>query len=106
MNAYAVACASAAVLIGFAARAGTTSPPADMELTAPCASCHREDGRNSFIPVLSGMDEHRFLQRMADFRGQTQGDQIMHVIANALTPQETAAIAVYFAAHPVPKLQP
>jgi len=93
---------SAALLIDFAAHAGTTHPTADAtELAAPCASCHRADGRSSFIPALSGMNENRFLQRMADFRGQTHGDQIMHVVANALTPQETTAIARYFAAQRV-----
>jgi cytochrome c553 len=96
-----------AVSIGTAARAGTTRPAADgTELAAPCASCHRADGRNSGIPALSGMDENRILQRMADFRRQTHGDQIMHVVANALTPQETAAIAHYFAARPAPTGQP
>jgi sulfide dehydrogenase cytochrome subunit len=100
-------CVCAAVLFGFAARAGTTRPPADaIELAAACASCHRTDGGSSFIPVLSGMDENRILQRMAEFRRQTRGDQIMHVVANALTPQETAAIARYFATSAAPTVQP
>ena len=107
MNAGAAVCLGASLLASFAALAGTTHPAAEaMELAAPCASCHTDHGRSSFIPALSGMDENRFLQRMADFREQTHGDQIMHVVANALTPQETATIARYFAAHPAPPVQP
>ncbi len=107
MNAYANACVCLAFLAGSGARAGTTHATAEAtELAAPCASCHSDDGRNKFIPVLSGMDENRFLQRMADFRRQTHGDQIMHVVANALTPQEIAAIAQYFATRSVLQVQP
>jgi sulfide dehydrogenase cytochrome subunit len=70
-------------------------------LAASCAACHRTDGRSAAIPPLCGVVESRLLQRMATFRAQTKGDQIMHVVANALSPEETAALARYFAARPV-----
>jgi len=77
--------------------AGTMTREQDAQLAAPCASCHRADGENSAIPVIVGMDEGRMLQRMAEYRLQTRGDQIMHVVASALTPVETAHLAQYFA---------
>ena len=70
------------------------------ELASSCAACHRTDGRSGDIPPLSGMAESRILQRMAEFRAQTTGGQIMHVVAKALTPEETASLAHYFATTP------
>jgi cytochrome c553 len=107
MTVRAAICIGILLLLGTAAFAGTMHTAADgSELAAPCASCHRADGRNSGIPSLSGLNENQILQRMSYFRQQTHGDQIMHVVANALTPQETEAVARYVATHPAPAARP
>jgi cytochrome c553 len=70
------------------------------ELAAACASCHRPDGRGTAIPAIAGLDEGRIVQSMLAYRAAAGGNQIMHVVAGALSPEEIAAVAHYIAVQP------
>jgi cytochrome c553 len=67
------------------------------QLAAACASCHRPDGRGTGIPTIAGLDEDRIVKLMLAYRLESHGNQIMHVVASALSPEEIAAIAHYLA---------
>jgi cytochrome c553 len=70
------------------------------ELAAACASCHRPDGHGTAIPSIAGLDETRIVHSMLAYRSADQGNQIMHVVAGALSPEEIATVAHYLARQP------
>lgn len=73
---------------------------------APCASCHGKDGggQGSF-PRLAGMNPAYLLKQFADFESGTRANGVMQPIAKALSPQERADVARYYAAMPIPAAQ-
>jgi cytochrome c553 len=68
------------------------------EIAAACASCHRPDGLGSGIPVIAGLPEASIGGAMLAYRSGTRPDQIMQVVARALSPAEIATVARYLAA--------
>jgi cytochrome c553 len=70
------------------------------QLAASCASCHGENPGNGGIPSLAGMTESQITQAMKSFRSGTRNGPIMHIVASALSPEETSAVAQYLSARP------
>lgn len=71
---------------------------------APCASCHGKDGGGqASFPRLAGMNANYLLKQLGDFGSGTRANGIMQPIANALSPEERAAIARHYAAMPIPQ---
>lgn len=70
---------------------------------AACASCHGQDGAGqASFPRLAGLDAG-YLQRQLDsFANGTRVNPVMQPVANALSAADRAAMAVYYAALPVP----
>lgn len=70
---------------------------------AACATCHGQDGAGqTSFPRLAGLDAG-YLQRQLDaFAGGTRVNAVMAPVAKALSPQDRAAMAAYYAALPVP----
>ena len=64
-----------------------------------CSACHGEQGvsPSSFIPMLAGMDSAVIYKQLDDFRSGKRLWCNMGAIASALTEQETADVAAYFA---------
>ncbi|HYZ65054.1 MAG TPA: c-type cytochrome [Acetobacteraceae bacterium] len=64
-----------------------------------CASCHGEQGagRSDLFPTLAGMDAASIYKQLDDFRRGKRPSGVMHGIAQALTPEDTADVAAYFA---------
>jgi cytochrome c553 len=74
------------------------------QLAASCASCHRPDGRDTGIPPVAGLDESRIVQTLRAYRSGERASQIMHVVAAALSSEESAAVAHYLAGQrPAPR---
>ena len=67
------------------------------QLAAPCASCHRVDGRDTGIPPVVGLDESRIVKSLLAYRSGESEGHIMHVVAAALSPEQIAAVAHYLA---------
>lgn len=76
-----------------------------------CSQCHGADGagnRDSGFPRLAGMNATYLVHELGAFAGDTRKNDIMSPIAAALTPDERAAVAAYYAALPAvaPMLPP
>jgi cytochrome c553 len=64
-----------------------------------CTACHGEKGvsHSDLIPTLAGMDAESTYKQLRDFRSGKRLWGVMHGMATALTPQDLADAAVYFA---------
>jgi cytochrome c553 len=64
-----------------------------------CGACHGERGvsPSSLIPTLAGMDAAAIYKQLDDYRSGKRLWGVMHGIASALSVQDSADVAVYFA---------
>ena len=70
-----------------------------------CATCHGENGAGlagaNFVR-LAGLNETYLTKQLRDFKSGARENPIMQPIASALTDEEMAAVARYFARRPEP----
>src|SRR6202030_1698515 len=66
-----------------------------------CTVCHGEHGESSssLYPTLAGMDAAVIYKQLDDFRAGKRWWGAMNGIAQALSPQASADVAVYYASH-------
>ena len=66
-----------------------------------CTACHGEHGVSSsgLYPTLAGMDAAVIYKQLDDFRAGKRSWGAMNGIAQALSPQASADVAVYYASH-------
>jgi cytochrome c553 len=66
-----------------------------------CAACHGEAGVSPSLltPTLAGMDAEVIYKQLDDFRSGKRLWGVMGAVAKALTVQNSADVAVYFAGH-------
>lgn len=70
---------------------------------AACASCHAVDGGGQgAFPRLAGLDARYLQKQLQDFASGSRKHVLMQPIAKALTREDQAAMAAYYAAMPVP----
>jgi cytochrome c553 len=64
-----------------------------------CVACHGQDGVSSsaLFPTLAGMDAAVIYKQLDDFRSGKRRWGAMEAIAKALSPQDSADVAAYFA---------
>jgi cytochrome c553 len=64
-----------------------------------CGACHGEQGisASSLIPTLAGMDAAVIYKQLDDYRSGKRPWGVMSAIAAALSPQDSADVAAYFA---------
>ena len=67
-----------------------------------CTACHEEAAANPshLIPILDGMDAAAIFKQLADYRSGKRSWGVMNGIAKALTVQDSANVAAYFASRP------
>lgn len=67
-----------------------------------CAACHGERGvsPSTMIPTLAGMDPAVVYKQLDDFRSGKRPWGVMSALAKALSAQDSADVAAYFAAQP------
>jgi cytochrome c553 len=67
-----------------------------------CGVCHEEPAANPshLIPLLDGMDAAVIFKQLADYRSGKRSWGVMNGIAKALTVQDSANVAAYFAGLP------
>jgi cytochrome c553 len=67
-----------------------------------CSACHEEPAANPshLIPILDGMDAAVIFKQLADYRSGKRSWGVMNGIAKALTVQDSANVAAYFASRP------
>lgn len=70
---------------------------------AACASCHAADGGGQgAFPRLAGLETGYLQKQLQDFASGSRKHVLMQPIAKALTKEDQAAMAAYYAAMPVP----
>ena len=70
---------------------------------AACASCHAADGGGQgAFPRLAGLEAAYLQKQLQDFASGSRQHALMQPIAKALSRDEQAAMAAYYAAMPVP----
>jgi cytochrome c553 len=89
---------TAAGLLVFAPQSSVAENDQAAQLAATCASCHRLDGHDVGIPLITGLSEEKLRGVMQAFKSGERGGQIMHAIALSLSEEEMAIIAHYLAA--------
>ena len=64
-----------------------------------CAACHGDHGvsKSSLYPTLAGMEAAVIFKQLDDFRAGKRSSGVMNAIAEALTVQDSADVAAYFA---------
>lgn len=89
----------AALLLALAAPAAAEPGPAGIE---GCMPCHGADGiaRDSEVPHLAGQNERYLFNQMMAFRTGKRAHKEMRFMARAMSTEEIAAIAAYYAALP------
>jgi cytochrome c553 len=67
-----------------------------------CTACHGERGvsTSTLIPTLAGLDAAVIFKQLDDYRSGKRLWGVMGAIASALSPQDSADVAAYFAAQP------
>jgi sulfide dehydrogenase cytochrome subunit len=79
------------------------TPAGVRAMAANCAACHGTNGHpaaGSTAPKLTGRASSELIQIMGQFREGKKPATLMHQIAKGYSPEETAAIADYFAKQP------
>lgn len=65
---------------------------------AACAGCHGADGHGvAPNPALAGKKEDQIIQALKDYKSGKRDNPIMKGMASALSDQEIANVAAYFA---------
>lgn len=65
---------------------------------ASCASCHGTDGRSmGGMPALAGVDQHKLLQALLEFKSDARAATIMHQLAKGYSDDELSQLASHFA---------
>jgi cytochrome c553 len=64
-----------------------------------CNTCHGGDGvpRSAATPIIWGLQENYLVKQLHDFHSGVRDSEVMMWMATALTPEELAAAAAYFA---------
>jgi cytochrome c553 len=76
---------------------------------APCLACHGADGGGQAaagFPRLAGLPAAYLRKQLDDFAAGTRSNATMQPVASALSEDERAAVAAYYAGLPVPTQPP
>jgi|GEM_PF-5761161 len=67
-----------------------------------CTACHGEGGgsKSTLIPILAGMNPEVIFKQLDDYRSGKRPWGVMGAMAKALSTQDSADVAAYFAARP------
>jgi cytochrome c553 len=84
------------------ARIGSGNEQHGALIALNCAACHGEDGVSptTLIPTLAGMDSAVIYKQLDDFRSGKRLWGVMNAVAHALSDQDSADVAAYFAHRP------
>jgi cytochrome c553 len=67
-----------------------------------CTACHGDGAvsKSTFIPILAGMDPATIFKQLDDYRSGKRPWGVMGAMAKALSTQDSADVAAYYAARP------
>ncbi len=67
-------------------------------LSSQCTTCHQLSGKDKGIPSIVGWDPGQFIAMMNIYKRKERENEVMQTIAGALSDEDIAALAAYFAA--------
>ena len=67
-------------------------------LSSQCSTCHRLDAFEGGIPPLGHLPKDYFIIAMREYKSGRRSNPAMVSVANALSDEEIAALATYYAA--------
>ena len=65
-------------------------------LAGDCKGCHQADGSYDGIPSITGWDSESFVWAMQSYKQKARKHPVMQMLAERLSDEEIAALAVYF----------
>lgn len=98
-----VVIAATCALLGSATAAlAAGDPAAGKAKSTLCAACHNADGNSTVTqyPNLGGQGADYLAKQMAEFKDGTRVNAIMQPMVAALTPEDMADLAAFFASQP------
>ena len=69
-------------------------------LSGECVTCHSQNGTNSGIPTINGLDAEVFATVMHAYKVGDVEHPVMQMVAGRLDHEQIASLAVYFASRP------
>ena len=66
-------------------------------LSGECVTCHQTSGADKGIPSIVGWDTEAFVAVMNSYKNKERENKVMITIAGALSDDEIAALAAFFA---------
>ena len=66
-------------------------------LSSQCTTCHQKSGRDRGIPPIVGWDVESFIAVMNSYKKKERENKVMQTIAGALSDEDIAGLAAYFA---------
>ena len=69
-------------------------------LSGECVTCHSQNGTNSGIPAINGLDAEVFATVMHAYKVGDVEHPVMQMVAGRLDGEQIASLAVYFASRP------
>ena len=69
-------------------------------LSGECVTCHSQNGTNSGIPAINGLDAEVFATVMHAYKTGDVEHPVMQMVAGRLDGEQIASLAVYFASRP------
>jgi cytochrome c553 len=66
-------------------------------LSGECVTCHSQNGTNSGIPAINGLDAEVFATVMHAYKVGDVEHPVMQMVAGRLDGEQIASLAVYFA---------
>ena len=69
-------------------------------LSGECVTCHSQNGTNSGIPAINGLDAVVFATVMHAYKAGDIEHPVMQMVAGRLDREQIASLAVYFASRP------
>ena len=69
-------------------------------LSGECVTCHSQNGTNSGIPAINGLDAEVFATVMHAYKVGDVEHPVMQMVAGRLDHEQIASLAVYFASQP------
>jgi len=97
------AAASASILGGSPSRAAPDIAYGEY-LANECVTCHQRSGNFNGIPSITGWPQETFIQALNSYRWRERKNPIMQTIADQLSDEDMAALAVYFESLGPPKM--
>ena len=69
-------------------------------LSAEFVTCHSQNGTNSGMPAINGLDAEVFATVMHAYKAGDVEHPVMQMVAGRLDGEQIASLAVYFASRP------